>query len=479
MDLESILGRVNSVLAGKFADYFVGPEQGLRYDSPKVPEAILRLRLLGSGLPLFRLDHDVMFQGDNKDSDDLGLFKAIACSLHAYHLRLTNPSVSTFLFSASYNTDTLLNENSDLGDFDHWSRAFATRIHPALVANPAEVIKICNSLVNRKRKTRIARWDDYAKLNLDQLMARNFYGLKTAAGHLEPDHMNGLTSVGAHPLFSVISGALLCLSDGAILDLPPFSNFTNNVMWIDDHLKYSLHRAIHHFTSGEALDLGSGLSDARLSDVKVTKGRPAIDDLPVYVCGGYLPTLLLGAIMDAWITCDDIRILKLRHRNLSSERQEDWKAAWKRKDEPPLPSAILKALGAGSFDNAPRKELRENLEASAVERINLVRNLWVDLRDDKKEIRTFASYWASGEVESAFGLECFANAKDSTWQGISKKNGDITSFDDLLDGIKSKIVKLCDDAVTYVEWTLKWPGVVQIIRSIAQGKFRGDLSWPS
>src|SRR5207253_1420952 len=137
--------------------------------------------------------------------------------------------------------------------------------------------------------------------------------------------VSGLTSIGAHPLYAVISGALLCLSEGAILDLPPFSNFRNNVMWIDDHLKYSLHRAMYHFTSGETLNSEPGLSDARLDDVRVTKARPGISALPAYVLGTYLPTLLWGAIMDAWITNDPI--LKCRAGSLSEGDRNRRRAA--------------------------------------------------------------------------------------------------------------------------------------------------------
>ena len=70
-------------------------------------EAIIRLRLIGNGVPVFRLDHDVIFQEKNKDIDDLGLFKAIEWAVRAYQLRLAKPDVLTFLFSASYNASAL------------------------------------------------------------------------------------------------------------------------------------------------------------------------------------------------------------------------------------------------------------------------------------------------------------------------------------------------------------------------------------
>src|SRR5205823_2332848 len=80
----------------------------------------------------------------------------------------------------------------------------------------------------------------------------------------------------------------------AILDLPPFSNLANNVMWIDDFLKYSLHRAMNHFISGETLDIEPALRNARLDDVMVTKARPANATLADYIFSGYIPTLFSG-----------------------------------------------------------------------------------------------------------------------------------------------------------------------------------------
>jgi hypothetical protein len=42
----------------------------------------------------------------------------------------------------------------------------------------------------------------------------------------------------------VISGAGLYMSRSAILRLPPFMNFENNILWVDDHLKRRLHEVL-------------------------------------------------------------------------------------------------------------------------------------------------------------------------------------------------------------------------------------------
>jgi hypothetical protein len=48
---------------------------------------------------------------------------------------------------------------------------------------------------------------------------------------------------------------------------------------------------------------------------------------------------------------------------------------------------------------------------------------------------------------------------------------------DLTPAMGRKVVELCQDVAKYVEWTLAWPNFVQIVRSIRQGDFMGDLAW--
>ena len=477
-DLRVILGLVNTIFSGQFPRFFIGPDKGIRYDAPKVVEAILRLRVLGNGVPVLRLDHDVIFRGENKKIGDLGLFKAVACAMRAYQLRLAQPSVSTFLFSASYNSRALLDPNSEMDPFEAWSRAFATRVQPALVANPKKIRDICDlpDTTDKEKEHKNNSWKNYVDEHLDEALVRQFYGLKQDTVGLEADGMTGLASIGAHSLYAVISGALLCLSEGAILDLPPFSNFGTNVMWIDDHLKYSLHRAMGHFTSGETLNLEPGLSDARLDDVTTTKGRPSVNDIHSYVFDVYLPTLLWGTIMDAWITTDPI--LKCRLATLGPNEKQRWRDARQKQYSAPLPRAMLKALRIGDFDHENRRRLRDELMQGAVERIEIVRQLWAGLRTDSKT--TFASYWAQGQVKETFGDSIFKDCKGKLWQGISTGiplDEPITRIQDLTAELALKVNALIEDAVTYVAWTLEWPKFVQIVRSIHHGDFVGDLGW--
>jgi hypothetical protein len=474
LDLRAIIGRVNTIFADQFRRLFVGPAQGIRYDTPKIVEAILRLRLLGNGVPVLRLDHDVIFSGRNSAIGDLGLFKAVACAVRAYQLRLAQPSVSTFLLSASYNAQALRRPVDDLDRFEAWSQAFATRVYPALTADPHAVRGICE----RPSEERDALWNTYVTRHLNESLVRRYYGLKDDPASLQVEGTSGLTSVGAHPIFAVISGALLCLSEGAILDLPPFSNFRNNVMWIDDHLKYSLHRAMNHFTSGETLTLAEpGLSDARLDDVSVTKARPPVSNLPAYIFGTYLPTLLWGTIVDAWITADPI--LKCRVGTLSRPDQKRWREARaQQQHNAPLPRAMLEVLRVGHFGTDAEDELNDALQRETVNRIETVRQLWSRL--ETRDERTFASYWARGEVKETFGTKCFEGCQDNLWEGIASGrpiDQPIRTSSDLSASMAEKVRDLREDAITYVHWTIAWPKFVQIVRSVRQGDFMGDLIW--
>lgn len=476
VDLAVIFGHADAQLVKKYKMYCIGQTDGIRYDTPKIIEAIIRLRLIGSGVPAFRLDSDVLFRFDRDQEvqENLGLFKAVACALRAYRLRVADHTVATFLFSASYNTRDLSANLHGKDRFRVWSRAFATRVHPALIADPGEV----NAIVARRSGSHRKAWERYGRKNLDEALARRFFGLGEDYGPPDPDDPQGITAIGAHPYFGVISGALLCLSEGAILDLPPFSNFRNNVMWIDDHLKHSLHRALKHFTRGETLDLEPGLSHARLDEVVVIKERSAVSDLPAYVFGSYLPTVLWGCIMDSWITIDPV--LKFRSSGMKHWRKK-WSSAHSKEQQAPLPKAILGALQRGEFGADMQEGLHRELTGHAIQRIEQVRQAWMKLSGEDGR-KTFACYWAEGSVKEHFDEKCFTTCKNHLWQGIAvdrDPSEPIASLEDLTAIMAVKVTELIDDAVTYVKWVLDWPKFIQIVRSVPQGSFCGDMSWRS
>jgi len=93
---------------------------------------------------------------------------------------------------------------------------------------------------------------------------------------------------------------------------------------------------------------------------------------------------------------------------------------------------------------------------------------------------TFASIWAKGKVrDSGINLEIFSKQTDPLWRGL-EIDDNISEYHELVDlppYILMEVNNMIEDAVKYVEWTLKWPEFVQIVRSVTQGKFAGDLSY--
>ena len=202
---------------------------------------MVRLRLIGTGLPVLRLDHDVLFTRENKRQPDLGLFKPIQAMVNASHQRETDPRIVAWAISGGYDHEALAKKSRSALKFDDFVNAFATRIYPALCChNP----KRCFQPSTSKGRSSRSHWLSFCRraFNLDTV--EKFLGVEITPEGIK-ETRGGLTRIGAHPTGSLISGALLCLNSSAILDLPPFSS-SKNVMWIDDHLKYALHKSLRH-----------------------------------------------------------------------------------------------------------------------------------------------------------------------------------------------------------------------------------------
>jgi hypothetical protein len=474
LDLQKIFGRMYMKnMTQPLRSWFFGQgedeSEGMKYDSPKTVEAIVRLRLLGSGIPVFRLDYDVLFRGrENSRKKNLEFSSTIGSCIKAYELKRDSPNIFSFIFSASYDYRAL-RKRAGARDFRAWSRAFATRVFPALPLNP-EQIERTNS---HNGKEPDYSWQDYAEEWFSPSLAFKFFGLDH---QFKSETLSGIGKVGAHPISSVISGAMLYLSDGAILDLPPFSNFRLNVMWIDDHLKYCLHRELRHLSRAKVratvteIESNPLLSHARLDDVIVQKtGRKVSHTFAKYLFDQYLPTLLWGTIMDGWITGNPL--LKFRPEDLSDQERGTFSVLQAKECESVLVCALQSALREGGFDPPERQTLKKELRESAISRINEVRNQWMELTEDGTE--TFASVWAKGITHEYFP------ELELKYPGIADAKLKPTQRINLLEHLDRNIEKgllvLIEDAKNYIQWTLDWPKIVQVVRSIEQGTLKTDV----
>lgn len=468
-DLCPIINMLRGDLPGmeglRLRQFLDGSSRKLMYDSPKVVEAIIRIRHVGSGIPVLRLDWDALF---NEDTLYRLLPVAVIHAVDNYRECQEDYRVHSFMFSAGYETPSATFAEWSVED---WLRAFATRPYPAFLALP----ELVNSTADVANK-------ELCKA-LDQDLFVRYYGLdpdnpariltrKDRDDTRYPAH--GITLIGSHPLSAVVSGALLCISDSAILDLPPFSNFRQNVMWIDDHLKYSLHRELNHFSQHRLTGSLGQIRHARLADCTVTKARPRVGTVGKYVFGSYLPTVLWGTIMDAWIQPDAAS--KVTHF-----------AALARRPEPgPLVRFLEQAIRRGRCLD-PRETMEHELLGCALKRINLVRKEWLELTAKREgsdsACHSFASAWASGQtvVQPLFKDDvCKTLTLNDDWVGWGMTDSFIPTdihFDELRPAIREGLSMLIEDALQYIDWTLDWPRIVQGVRALSRGRLAIDVSF--
>jgi hypothetical protein len=134
---------------------------------------------------------------------------------------------------------------------------------------------------------------------------------------------------------------------------------------------------------------------------------------------------------------------------------------------------MLRALGEGQLSPDNQNTLEKDLRDTAARRIEQVRQLWAKLKKGKR--KTFACYWAEGAVKQKFGA--FAAPLAAGIAPGRSLNRPITDIGELDGQMVKHLEGLIRDTIDYVRWTLYWPQFVQIVRSIRQGKFIGDLAW--
>lgn len=282
--LVKLLGILEQNAGGsedRFSHFLVGREDRFQYDSVKVIEAVIRIANFGRNIPILRFDNDVLFhEGSDRGRDLESVRKNILCLCRRYTELADHPDAHYFVFSGSYLPAKRIEAVQGGSNFecDEALNGFATRVGQlALLPETADLRQP-------------------ARLDLNAV--REFLGT--------------LWNVGANPFRQVISGAGLCLSDSAILDLPPYSNMREFVMWIDDHLKFALHHELRHFGQPgpdptAATEHGPLPRIGRVAEASFPQGRHPVAEGGFKLAdvrwhtSEYLPRLLRGCIADKWL----------------------------------------------------------------------------------------------------------------------------------------------------------------------------------
>lgn len=374
--------------------FLVGGVEKMRYDAPKVVEAVLRIANIGRQVPIFRFDDDVIFYGQREyprpcdgKSDRCAKERESAMKeaqnsilkLCERYVKLSrNSKVHYFVFSggyhqphgASYQEDTRdLPAEKEVDNFD-LINGFATRVVQLaeIPSSPEPQLKM--------------------KATVKSVPVMMF--------------LRSLCQFGANPFRQVVSGAGLCLSDGAILDLPPFSNMQVNVMWIDDHLKYSLHHELGHFD----IHIGE-VGHARVEGAIFRQSRystaPTYEDVAWHL-KWYMPRLILGCVADSWLRRvkelkQSLTVgLKKSNGTIDVDKLRDIKKL--------LRSSVPHCYAHEFMDVLPGDSLQKDLQRKE----EFQKKLW-KLGVDR--VRKLALEWGKSEYYGTF-LECFINGKGSS-----------------------------------------------------------------
>lgn len=470
-DLFQIVNNIRGERPGRAATrlrrFLTGSKSGRaassRYDTSKVVEAIVRLRQVGSGIPVFRIDWDALFNDETIDSKLRFAIKTVVDNYSDLH---NHSSVYSFVTSGSYvvkNRDARPTERP----VESWLTAYATRVMPALLATD-ELLDSVGPLA-----------EDTLQASYRANLVKDFYGLDDLGTDIMKNDdddrpARGITCFGSNPLKAVISGALLGLSDGAILDLPPFSNFRQNVSWIDDHLKYALHRELQHFSQEPTYKEGRKIT-ARVVEAEVLKSRPSAQNVGFYTLGNYLPTLLFGTVMDAWIQPDP----RANVANLTAEQR-------RRRAEilppGPFPQALAESLRTGILTKKQVRELESQLKEKAMKRIACVAEQWSELVIDGQ--KSIAALWVTHScIQRIPGMDAISEEMDlkDDWIGWGLFIDPSPARRDKLKNLNPALLRglemLIEDTINYVKWTLDWPTFMRAVRAIPPGELKSDLRW--
>lgn len=401
--IEQIASDNPAIPAEKLANFLGTNFTGSRYDLPKLVESFLRLRS-PSEIPILRIDQDVLFNDVAYPDSGLCAPRGLAAPIqqmleYCHHFR-TQQAPHSHLVSGQYLSSTAARRTATWTPTE-WLSTFATRPFPALIVTEA------------------------GDLQFEEETLRSYYGLDPSGTQIEitdDGSPKGIARLGAPPLNSPISGALMTLSSSLVAATPPFCNFRTNVVWIDDYLNFALHRELSQSAGDDAHPHFA--NPPTYAACKVAKARPVVDDAREYTLTNYLPALVRGCIVDAWIQ-PDARIKLDRLRTAPPG---------------PLIRHLHAAQQSGSLSSKAAQQCREELRQSAWLRLEDVRKQWSGLPHPTSQ-STLASEWLA--------------------------------LDDLASLVELEV--LLDDTLEYIEWAVAWPQVVTTVYTSHRAQLRIDV----
>jgi len=450
-----------------FYRLFVGGAQTLRYDAPKVIEAAIRIANVGCGMPLFRFDDDVIFYGRRSPGTETPEAREVAADAAAgnilklcerYTQTMHSPLIRYSVYSGAY--DAPLDEDLDV----------CTDNDPRLLNGYATRVLQLTQLPERRDHNT----EDTKQGVIKARVVKTF--------------LEEIAELGANPFRQAVSGAGLCLSDGAILDLPPFSNMHSNVIWIDDHLKYALHDELGHF--GRWTRTHHTLT-ARVPEARFTQLRHARKDGgPLFTYKDvkwhlqtYMPRLILGCVADSWLRGKPG--VKQGTKSLEDSLYSELVLS-----VPHIYGETFMEVLPGGWADLPGQptviDFKQKLWRRGCERLRRAVELWsADIYE-----HTFLGLFARGYAHTRYeefkdffpcgmpeGMTRAVQGLPESCQNVQRLSQE-PAPDDL--SLEQALVTLVDDFVDYLSLVQFWPFFVQSVRYFQNQHAqycRHDLEW--
>jgi len=225
----------------------LGGGSQLFYDCPKVPEAFIRIARRHKKSPVFRFDADV-YVDQNSVQNLLKMYEDLVKENKLY-----------FFFSGTYFFHDRRKE-----PVEFYLNDYSVRTHFLSKGPNGEDYKSCVDA-------------PHLKYELDVELTAKF--------------INGLPLIGAAPAGQPISGAGLCISPLAIVQLPPFANMSKNIVWIDDSIKRYLHEGLKDLNADDP----SVVDSAKFRQDRYPAGIFGKDANWAYE--NYIPRLIHGCLI--------------------------------------------------------------------------------------------------------------------------------------------------------------------------------------